>query len=212
MAYLFFSFLQFFQWILDQGHLFHYHSSHLYLLFSWLLYFLFFQIFLISFLLFWLMEFLLGKRTHKSNEENSTQRIFTISEDVKFLTCWLCHLMQSSYLLCSYPNQISHHFPSSILFWRDHLSPIFFFSKTNRLIQILVKDGLFWEKSSCYETYFLHRDLLSVQLCSVQVCNTSGHFCARGHGYYAIAFCPWASCICDHLCTKYLCKQEEFRF
>lgn len=88
----------------------------------------------------------------------------------------------------------------------------FFFPKANRLIKILIKDGLFWGKSSCYETYFLHRDLLSVQLCAVQVCDAPGHFCARGHGYYAVAFCPRASCICDHLCTKYLCKQEEFRF
>lgn len=97
---------------------------------------------------------------------------------------------------------------SSLSFFNSFLegSPFtyYFFSKANRLIQILVKDDLFWEKSWCYETYFLHRDLLSVQLCPVQVGDAPRHFCARGHCHYAVAFCPRASCICDHLCTKYL--------
>lgn len=142
IAYLFFSFLQFFQWILDQGHLLHYHSSHLYLLFSWLLYFLFFQISQISSLLFWLTVFLLGEKHTNTVRKFNLRDFHNFRRHVNVLTCWFYHLMWFSYLLCFYWSWISHRFPSSAPFWRDRLSPTFF-SKANMLIQIFVQDGLF---------------------------------------------------------------------
>lgn len=70
---------------------------------------------------------LVRKETHKCKWGKFNLKDYDdFRRHVKFLTCWLYHLMQPFYLPRFYLNQISHHFPSSTPFWRDRLSPIFF--------------------------------------------------------------------------------------